>query len=280
MWNRTLIVVTIVTSLVAVPCHLTAQAELQGHVLTQDGRRPIANAMVALPRLAIGTVSDSLGKYRLVKIPRGEQLVVTRAVGYRPDSAVTVFDGDETLINDVMLRVALNELPTVAVHESSTPVVRGKMAAYEERKAIGIGHFIDRELLAKDENRRLGDILASNVPGVLILRGTGSKSWAASGRSASTGKCAMCRVSRGEIMDPTDAASGAPLACYLDVYLDGTAVYSSSARGTALFNLNSFQPNEIEAIEVYTGVSQIPAQYNKTSGGCGVMLIWTRDGKR
>ena len=145
---------------------------------------------------------------------------------------------------------------------------------------MGVGHFIDRELLAKDENRRLGDILASNVPGLSIYRGTGSKSWAASGRTASSAKCAFCRTSRHEMLDPFDVAAGAPLACYLDVYLDGAAVYSSSARGTALFNLNSIEANEIEAIEVYTGVAQIPTQYYKTSGGCGVMLIWTRDGKR
>jgi hypothetical protein len=52
------------------------------------------------------------------------------------------------------------------------------------------------------------------------------------------------------------------------------------ARGVSLFNLNSMETGEIEAIEVYTGVSQIPAKYNKTSGGCGVMLIWTRVGNR
>jgi hypothetical protein len=256
-----------------------AQAELQGHVFAEGGRRPLTNAEIAVPRLNIRTLSDSLGRYRLQHIPRGEHLVVTRAVGFRPDSTVTAVDGDETLVSDVILRVQLNTLPTVAVREASTPVVRGTMAAYEERKRLGIGRFIDRERLAKDENRRLGEILASNVPGLSVYRGTGSKSWAASGRTASTGKCAMCRVSKSEIMDPTDAASGAPLACYLDVYLDGTAVYSSSARGAMLFNLNSIQANEIEAIEVYTGTAQIPAQYNKTSGGCGVMLIWTRIGR-
>jgi hypothetical protein len=265
--------------LLALGSNADAQAELQGHVFAEGGRRPLMNAEIAVPRLNIRTLSDSLGRYRLQNIPRGEHLVVTRAVGFRPDSAVTAFDGDEAVISDVLLRVQLNTLPTVAVREASAPVVRGKMAAYEERKRLGIGRFIDRELLAKEENRQLGEILASNVPGLSIYRGTGSKSWAASGRTTSTGKCAMCRVSKGEIMDPTDALSGAPLACYLDVYLDGTAVYSSSARGTMLFNLNSIQANEIEAIEVYTGVGQIPARYNKTSGGCGVMLIWTRTGR-
>ena len=38
----------------------------------------------------------------------------------------------------------------------------------------------------------------------------------------------------------------------------------------------SIPPAQIEAIEVYTSAAQIPAQFNKTSNGCGVMVIWTR----
>jgi hypothetical protein len=260
---------------VAIASRASAQAELQGHVYG-DARRPITNAEVAIPRANIRTLSDSLGRYRLQNVPRGEHLVITRAVGFRPDSAMTVFDGDEALVSDVLLKVQLNTLPTVAVREASAPVVRGKMAAYEERKATGIGHFIDRELLAKDENRKLSDILASNAPGVSIFRGAGSKAWAASGRNTSSSKCAMCRVTKQEMLDGFDIAAGAPLACYLDVYLDGALIYDSSARATPLFNLNSMSAVEIQAIEVYSSASQVPVQYNKTSGGCGVMLIWTR----
>jgi hypothetical protein len=47
-----------------------------------------------------------------------------------------------------------------------------------------------------------------------------------------------------------------------------------------LFNVAGIQASQIEGVEIYTGMGQIPAQYNKTSGGCGVMLIWTRDGPR
>ena len=32
----------------------------------------------------------------------------------------------------------------------------------------------------------------------------------------------------------------------------------------------------LEGIEVYSGASQIPAQYNRTANGCGVILLWTR----
>jgi len=265
--------------LVVPASRVAAQAELQGKVLADSGRRAVTNAEIAIQLLDLRATSDSLGRYRLQRIPRGTHAVITRAVGFRPDTAVTTFDGDETLITDVVLRPPITALPTVAVRETSKPIARGKMAAYEERKAAGVGHFIDRALLEKDGNRRLSEVLASNVPGVSIYRGASSKSWAASSRKAGSAKCAFCRVTRQEMLDAADIAAGAPLACYLDVYFDGAQVYNSSARTTPLFNLNSIEPNEIEAIEVYTGASQIPAQYNKTSGGCGVMLIWTRVGR-
>jgi hypothetical protein len=257
----------------------SAQAELQGHVFADSGRRPVWNAEIAIPRLNLRTLSDSLGRYRLQAIPRGEHLVITRAVGLRPDSAMTAFDGDEALIGDVILKPPMTSLATVAVREKSAPIPRGKMAAYEERKAAGIGRFLDRELLAKDENRKLAEILTANVPGLSIYRGSGSRAWAASGRTTSSSKCAMCRVTKQEMLDGFDIAAGAPLACYINVYLDGALVYDASAKATPLFNLNTIGVAEIEAIEVYTSSSQIPAQYNKTSGGCGVMLIWTRIGR-
>ena len=57
------------------------------------------------------------------------------------------------------------------------------------------------------------------------------------------------------------------------------SVFNSIVNKTPLFNLNGMTAAEIEGIEVYSSASQVPAQYNKTSGGCGVMLIWTRVGR-
>ena len=262
-----------------IPAAVAAQAELQGRVYSEMGRRPLANAEVAVPRLDIRSQTDSLGRYRLQNIPRGEHLVVTRAVGFRPDSTTTVFDGDEALVSDIVLKAAVNELPTVAVREASHRVPRGKMAAFEERKALRIGHFIDRSIFENQDHRRLGEILASNVPGLSIYRGSGSKSWAASGRAVSSGKCAFCPPMRSGL-DIADKAAGAPAACYMDVYLDGTLAFNSASTGTPLFNLNTLQASEVEGIEVYTSTASTPAAYNRTGGGCGVMLIWTRDGRR
>jgi len=77
---------TALFALALLPSAARAQAELQGRVLSDSGRRPLVNAEVALPRLGLQTLSDSLGRYRLLGIPAGEHLIVTRAVGFRADS--------------------------------------------------------------------------------------------------------------------------------------------------------------------------------------------------
>jgi hypothetical protein len=253
---------------------LSGQAELQGHVYVSPGR-PIANAEIALPRAGLRVLTDSLGRFRLTGVPRGTELVTVRAVGFRPESLNVMFKADEAVIRDVMLRVAVNELPTVAVHDTSRPVARSKMADFEQRRAGGIGRFISRDLLDKNENQRLGEIVAANVPGVLLRRGvTGPEAWATSARTPNNSKCGLCGGA--DMLDRVDLLAGAKPACYLDVYVNGVIEYDS-ARRMPLFNLNSFQPSAVEGIEVYTGAGQIPTQYNRTGGACGVMLIWTRE---
>jgi hypothetical protein len=61
--------------------------------------------------------------------------------------------------------------------------------------------------------------------------------------------------------------------------VDGTLVYADSQRPhAALFDINSISPQNIEGIEVYRSAAQIPAQFNRTSSSCGVVLVWTRIG--
>jgi hypothetical protein len=74
----------------------------------------------------------------------------------------------------------------------------------------------------------------------------------------------------------SDFAAGARPACFLDVYLDGAMVFDSRTPEHGLFDVNTVPPDHIAGIEVYTSAAQIPAQYNRTGSGCGVMLIWTR----
>jgi len=51
------------------------------------------------------------------------------------------------------------------------------------------------------------------------------------------------------------------------VYLDGIRMVD--------WNLDRVSPQEVEAIEVYHGVST-PIEYTSMFSTCGVVLIWTR----
>jgi hypothetical protein len=58
----------------------------------------------------------------------------------------------------------------------------------------------------------------------------------------------------------------------MDVYLDGAPL----ALNNTAFDVNSINMAHIAAIEVYSGAANTPAKYNRTSAGCGVVLLWTK----
>lgn len=253
-----------------------AQAELHGRVLADSSRRPVFGAQVSSPSLKRQPVeSDSAGRFVLAGLPAGSHLIVTQALGYRPDSTMVDFAPSETVVQDVILMRKTAQLSEVRVNATPVRYLTGKMAGFAERRAQGIGQFLDRADLEKWRTRRTSDIVASSGKGIDVRRGK-SKAWAVSGRATSSGKCAFCRDRPLDVLDPADLASGATPACYMDVWLDGSLVYDSASRKAPLFDLNSIDPDAIEAIELYSSAAQLPAKFNRTGGGCGALLIWTR----
>lgn len=253
-----------------------AQGEIAGRVTTSDSVRvPVVGAEAVIPRLQRAVVTDSLGRFRMKDLPVGWYTLVIRAVGFRAESSTVEVLRDETLSLEVKLsQSAATALPerVVTATEEGMPA---RLAEFIERRKVGIGHFINRDQLAKAEGgqRQTGDLIAV-VPGVRAQRG-GSKIWISSARASSEGKCAFCRMSPLQL-DRADFLAGARPACYMDVYLDGRLVFDSTHPENGLFDVNALQPAYLAGIEVYSSASQVPAKYNRTSGGCGVLLIWTR----
>ena len=58
----------------------------------------------------------------------------------------------------------------------------------------------------------------------------------------------------------------------MQVYLDQVPLPSP-------FNLELLPPpRDLAGIEVYAGPATIPPQFNGYNRGCGVILVWTKDG--
>ena len=257
----------------ALPGPSQAQGEISGRVTTSDSARtPVAGAEAGIPRLQRTAATDSLGRFRLKDLPSGLHTVVIRAIGFRAESSTVEILQDDVMSIDVRLEHSdATRLPERVV---TAPAERApaKLVEFNERRVAGTGHFIDRSQLAKAEGglRQTGDVI-SLVPGVVVRRGS-NKIWVATGRAVSA-SCAFCRAPG---LNPADFAAGARPACFMDVYLDGALVFDSRTPGNGLFDVNTIQPEHIAGIEVYTSAAQIPAKYNRTGGGCGVLLVWTR----
>lgn len=258
------------------PTGVWAQGTVAVRVVTDSGARPIPDAYVGIPMLQRSAITDSTGRATLERVPDGVHRVVARAIGFRPDSVVIELTDGVT--REVTLRLHAH-MPVLQEIRVTAPATRRppKMVGFYERQERGIGRFLDREMLEKNEHRRTSDILNS-VPGVYVRHGYTSKAWASSGRGVNAGGCPTCGTNPSlAALNPGDRLAGAGPACYMDVYLDGALVYNSSARYAPLFDLNSIGPGSIEAIEVYAAGSQLPAQFHRTGSGCGAMLIWLRE---
>ena len=253
----------------------SAQGEISGRVVADSGRLPVQGAEASISKLGRRILSDSSGRFRLKDVPRGAHMVVLRAIGFQSESSLVTIDFDEVVSWDVSLtRSTGTVLPgrVISAAGGSTPA---HLVEFMERREAGVGHFISREQVAKAEGglRQTGDII-SQIPGVRVRRGS-NKIWVASSRTTRPAKCAFCPGTPDSI-HPVDFAAGARPACYMDVYIDGALVFDARHPENGLFDVNTVPPEHIAGMEVYSSAAQVPAKYNRTGAGCGVLLIWTR----
>ena len=249
----------------------TKTATYAGLVLGDFSGEPVADVAIAFPALRRSTSTDSVGQFSFTEVRPGTYEVAVRRVGYQPVNRRLVLQAGQTLVDTIRVtRVAV--LETVSV---SAGIIR----SFEENRAIGLGKFLDRDQLSKMGSRRTSDVI-SEVSRSAVLNGRGNSSWLI-GRRGTTSlnpKSISKGNSSNEGLDPGDKSMGAQQGyCYAQVYLDKTLVYRNSGRGQEpLFNLNSVNLDQVEAIEYYAGPAQTPLEYSTLNSNCGVLVIHTR----
>jgi hypothetical protein len=148
-----------------------------------------------------------------------------------------------------------------------SPALRG----FEERRRTNVsGYFIGDSILRRDESRRLGDILRSRAPGVVLAEGAHSASFL--------------------MRSPRCAGGGPP-----QVYLDGVPLSAPPPEGpprpagtrptTARdqlaaippFDLSQFGVSSLAGVEYYPDSNVLPMEFSHTSDRCGALLLWTRE---
>ena len=238
-------------------------ARFEGVVVAESARQPLEGAEVMLVDTDRSTTTDARGRFQLLGVTPGTHHVRVRRLGYGPLDTTLVFAANRTLDRSIVLaRVQTLDSLTVVGTRPGLPV------SFLDHQKIGLGHFLTREELAKQQERRMGDVLRS-LPGIKVIDGTGNRAWIASSRGIkSISKPCTNEHREFEGKSRLDARR---CECVADVYLDGVIVSK-----TVVPDVNRFQIERLEAIEYYAGPAQTPPEYAGLGSQCGVLVLWTR----
>lgn len=287
---------------------LEGRGVIRGTVLEAgDDESPLAAAEVRLGDERVA-VTDSAGRFTLAEIPAGTHPVQVRYLGFESQEAlVRVLPGD-TVRSVVTLETDPVPLPELAVRVEGTPYP-ARMAGLVQRVERGSGHLVTRDDIEATPGNRLSDVLRK-VPGVRVVpcpgggggcttievgrSGAGRLSLASSrgrvglGQGGNQGETQTSTPGGGSISIPgvggvpNPAEADRAQYCGVDFYLDGAPidlVVSDPNDPTAVASggLDQIPADQVEAVEVYTGVASIPARFKRQSGCTrAVVVIWTR----
>ena len=217
---------------------------------------PIIGAEVLLPGSDAKTRSGPGGTYRLGGLPPGPVLLTVRRLGYLAQTQTVMLREGETSYLDV----TLPEIVTPAVVLPTTVIVAQPRAIRSVFQTGFIlrklnhpgGVFFDRQDIERMNPRYTSDVFRMS---------TGLNS---------------VRDRRGQTQWFMRGASGT-MACPARFFIDGMSI---SLMGMSIDEL--VNPTDVEGIEVYKGMSTVPAEFSGKSinddSRCGVVAIWTKTG--
>lgn len=224
-------------------------------VVSDTALRAVAFAEVAILRTDIKLQTNSLGRFRFYDVPPGQYLLIVRRIGFRPVSSIIQVNARDTLRLSFTLEPAIRALDSVIVLESTaTP----KMLAFEARRRQGIGFFLTEQEIQKRNLPVAADYLRL-APSISLAPSPNA--------SGISDLVAISKREGGSIFG--DGAG----ACAMQIVVDGVPM-------PPRFPLELLPtPREIAGIEVYDGPATVPPQFNGLDRRCGMVLIWTKDGR-
>lgn len=224
----------------------SAVARLFGSVVDATDRAPVGNVHVRIAGIDRDTRADGRGIFQLRSVPKGRHRLLARAFGYSPVERDITVEADSLHITIVLERLP-QVLTTVTVQGQSWRVPRGFEEVYR-RGAKGTGTFIWREQIDSLNPMDLKTLLQV-VPGLHV-----------NDRGIFFHRCYGSRVLWGE--NP-------------ELWVDGMRV---TALGSMNTEIKAIVPSDIQAIEVYSSVGRIPAEFLAGGSPCAVIAVWRKRG--
>ena len=205
--------------------------------------------ILALKRVV---TTATTGSYRFDDLKPGKYWVVVRRIGYAPLRAtLTLNQGDDREIV-FQLEPLAHVLPEVKVRAEDQRWMR-RYQDFVWRSRSSFGHFLTRDDIEKSHAAYLGDIVRRYLPF------TTSDVFFASAWSGSSSLSARSDLSPGSRLGRN---------CPPAVSLNG-------GRPMGGWAVNDFQPEDVEALEVYRNGYQMPTEFFGWDLPCGLVVVWT-----
>ncbi|HEX8696275.1 MAG TPA: TonB-dependent receptor plug domain-containing protein [Longimicrobium sp.] len=209
---------------------------------------PVEGADVWLGRNRVAT--DAQGRALLPRAP-GASLSIRR-LGYEHYQRGPFGDGWELAVALVPVPVSVAGVSATSRRQPHSPMLR----RFYERKERGRGAFLTRDELDRRKPRRLVDAFR-DIPGIRVV-------------PTSRGEILQVNGTTPFMYTTGDARRGE---CPVQYYLDGMS-WEPDLPGVIS---NDIRPDEVEGIEVYRRLSEVPTEFRRPGSECGVVLIWLKE---
>jgi protocatechuate 3,4-dioxygenase beta subunit len=225
-----------------VPPRLRGPARLTGRVINAAGA-PVANARVDVQGTGAATLSRQDGSFAFSDLPSGTQALVVRQLGFQPVETAVELSGRAPKQVTVTMSKPAQVLAPVAVREKAVTAGLDQVG-FNRRQKNGFGYFMDTEAIEQRQATRMTDLFRT-IPSLRVVP-SGMDYVVESGRDA-TGGCVRYVV------------DGSPYQALFAGDID-----------------RLMPPQDVAAVEVYTG-SSAPAEFQAPgNSSCTVIVMWSR----
>lgn len=239
----------------------TRAVEIRGRVLDARSLEPVPGALIyvldSYGNPMARRITGDFGEFAVeVRRLAGVRLQAGR-MGYATvETPFLDFGGHHYFMVEILLDVEAVLLAPLEVVARGFRLERSPLfEGFDHRSQLGFGSFFTRAEIESLRPLRVTDLL-QRIPGV-FLSGSGA------------GHRRIVTMSR----TPVGRGGGA---CPVQIFLDGMLVTRAGAGDISVDELVT--PEALEGMEVYRGLSTVPAEFLNSNAHCGVVALWTRRG--
>lgn len=267
------------TALAQTPVSRSDVAQFHGVATDSATGRPLTGVHITIEGPSLTAITDSTGRFAIGNIPPGSYVVRFRALGYDPQNIALEFDPGRAVRWNQALAATAVHLEPVVVNKPARELNLGR-AGFDQRRKIGRGQFMTQDEWNAFAPRDIASVLRRFHS--LDVKSTGGESYVLS--------------TRGDMVRQTEKRGVQSMACAMRIGLDGQLMPPG-------FTIDQIPLSQTQAIEVYAGPAEMPAEFNNDLGSapvtnlihlppdlaaamgpsaptedirCGLVMIWSR----